>query len=87
MRNGPDHLAHGGSEPSYARMSQAKRPIPDNSETRVVRMSQAKRAGPPHFLRMSLLIFPSAGVSFYHNGTPFSKLFGEKTLAKNQSRG
>ena len=42
-RNGPDHLANGVSEPSFARMSQAKRSIPDNSETRVVRMSQAKR--------------------------------------------
>ena len=30
---------------------------------------------------MSLLCFPSAGVSFYHNSTPFSKLFGEQARA------
>ena len=46
-RNGPDHLAHGISEPTFARMSQAKRSIPDNSETRSSRMSQAKRPRPP----------------------------------------
>eukprot|EP00959_Pyramimonas_sp_CCMP1952_P336184 7039639-Pyramimonas_sp.AAC.1 len=28
---------------------------------------------------MSLLRRPPAGVSLYHNSTPFSKLFGEKT--------
>ena len=36
-RNGPDHQI-------LLRMSQAKRQIPDNSETTVARMSQAKRA-------------------------------------------
>ena len=46
-RNGPDHLSRGISEHRFARMSQAKRPIPDNAETRVARMSQAKRPGPP----------------------------------------
>eukprot|EP00959_Pyramimonas_sp_CCMP1952_P284151 5939285-Pyramimonas_sp.AAC.1 len=30
-------------------MSQGKRPIPANSETRVVWMSQAKRPGPSNF--------------------------------------
>ena len=30
---------------------------------------------------MSLLTVPSAGVSFYHNSTPFSKLFGEQARA------
>ena len=49
-RNGADHLSRGSLELRFARMSQAKRPIPDNSETRVVRMSQAKRPGPPDFV-------------------------------------
>ena len=33
---------------------------------------------------MSLLSFPSAGVSFYHNSTPFSKLFGEKSTDRHR---
>ena len=49
-RNGPDQLSRGSSELSFRRMSQAKRPIPHNTETRVVRMSQAKRPGPPDFV-------------------------------------
>ena len=78
-RNGPDHLARGSWEPRVSRMSQAKRPIPDNSETRVARTSQAKRPGPPPKRPETLLDLPSAGTSFYHNNTPFSKLFGDKS--------
>ena len=39
-----------------------------------------KRNGLDHhiFGRMSLLARSSAGTSFYHNSTPFSKLFGEQ---------
>eukprot|EP00959_Pyramimonas_sp_CCMP1952_P076454 1597636-Pyramimonas_sp.AAC.1 len=40
-----------------------------------------KRNGQNHTIcmRMSLLRLPSAEVSFYHNSTPFSKLFGKKS--------
>ena len=48
-RNGQDHLSRGVPERNFSRMSQAKRPIPANSETRVVRMSQAKRPGPSNY--------------------------------------
>eukprot|EP00959_Pyramimonas_sp_CCMP1952_P260526 5447692-Pyramimonas_sp.AAC.1 len=34
-RNGPDHLSRGVPERNFSRISQAKRPIPANSETRV----------------------------------------------------
>ena len=38
-------------------------------------------------LRTSLLYFPSAGVSFYHNSTPFSKPFGEQARAPGWGAG
>ena len=51
------------------------------SEPSFSRTSQAKRPGPPPKKLKTLLCLASAGISFYHNSTPFSKLFGEKRHA------
>eukprot|EP00959_Pyramimonas_sp_CCMP1952_P081041 1693166-Pyramimonas_sp.AAC.1 len=40
-------------------------------------MSQAKQPRPPNLFEDVLALISPAGVSFYHNSTPFSKLFGE----------
>ena len=78
-RNGPDHLANGVSEPSFARMSQAKRSIPDNSETRVVRMSQAKRPKSQDFVEDLSRCPPLGRNKLLSQQHPSQhKLFGEK---------